>query len=287
MLNSCFPSLREIHVGFNELKTLHGISASHFINLHSLNLEHNQISDWKELECLGDLVALDYLNVGNNQIQHIGPSSTFKSLTTLNIMNNQLSTWTDIHLLNQFKNLINVRVSGNPICQSVEAENRLIILTARLDHVIRVGGSIISERGRRDSECYYLSQAHLSISDPDFHLQNPRYTELCKVHGTPTSKKIDRTIADGLLHLYFQSPTGSRLEKRLSKHTTLRVLKTVVARTVWPKGWQKAVRGVLVVTRADADGYEDAQELDGVDDLNSLDYMEVTQGSIFHIINYE
>jgi Leucine-rich repeat (LRR) protein len=277
-----FPSIQEIHAGHNAISSLQSsIPINTFQTLKVIDLEHNSIDSWEEVLLLGSLPSLENLNVAYNKIPSIqepSSSKSFPSLKTLNISRNILSTWTDIHFLNSFQVLENIRLVGNPIVESLDMKIRHIMLVGRLSKVARLNGSHVSFSDRRDSECYYLSQAHQDIELPDFANIHPRYEGLCKVHGTPATKKIERTIADVLITLYLQDSNGFSIQKKVSKHTTLRLFKTMLARTIWPKEWQKAVRGSLVWVKEEGD-----EDMSTNDDMRSLDYCDVVMDSKFTI----
>lgn len=125
-----FPILQDLYLGSNMISTLQPPPLNAFTNLLSLNLENNEISNWKDIEALGFLPMLNTLSLANNRISGIDQSSeylrateekgcfiytAFKSLTTLNINKNMLEKWLDIHAFNHFQSLVNIRLSGNPI----------------------------------------------------------------------------------------------------------------------------------------------------------------------------
>lgn len=285
-INEIFPGLLELHLGWNNwtsLSSSFSFDENRFRNIKVVDLEHNMIQNWKEVENLGLLPCLDNLNIANNQLSDIVHSAQapFKALSTINISNNSLSTWTHIDQLNRFENLVNIRVAGNPVLETVDIEHRHVFLVARLGKALRIGGSHISERRRFDAELYYLSQIHLELDTlVDFHIHHPRYSTLCEMHGTPNSKKVDRTIADSLLVVFLVHPdTKERVEKKISKRTTLRIFKTIVARTVFKNNWQSASRGRLIWLKEDGEEYD----LTGMDDTKSLEYIEAIDNSIFTI----
>ncbi|KAJ3371209.1 hypothetical protein HDU91_005543 [Kappamyces sp. JEL0680] len=280
-LDPHFPALEEIHARNNRICSLEApLTTLSWSNIKVIDLEHNAIQDWMQVEQLGVLSSLANLNIAHNQISstRVPQTGHFVSLATLNVSHNSIKSWEDVHHLNSFPALVNIRLAGNPVSDGLDNENRLVVLTARLAKAVRIGGSFISAADRQDAECYYLSQAHLHLGEPDFERTHPRYHELCKRHGTPTSKKADRTIADGLLSLCLKGP-GGNVAKKISKHSTLRVLKTILARTVWPKEWQKAVRGRLLWIKEDGE----TVDLSLTDDMKTLDYCEVVSGCVFTI----
>ena len=53
---------------------------------------------------------------------------------------------------------------------------------------------------------------------------------------------------------------------------------TMLARTIWPKEWQRAVRGSLVWVKEEGD-----DDMSTNDDMRSLDYCDVVMDSKFTI----
>lgn len=269
-----FPMLEELHVGSNNIDMISATSG--FLNLKVLNLEHNALTKWEQVEQLGLLPRLQSLNMATNSIDQIKPSSdNFKALKFLNINNNQIKTWVDIHHLNTYPMLTELRSSGNPICVTIDIQQRLSSLVGRLAKMTRIEGSSVSSSRRRDSECYYLNQAHLDIDKPGFQDLHPRYQELCEIHGTPVTAKLDTTVADRLIQVTLKGD-GNALEKKLPKQTTVRAFKTIIARSLQPKTWQKALTGTVV-------WHNDGKAISMTDELKSLDFYGVSSGDSFCI----
>ena len=82
-------------------------------NLRSLNLDHNRVTHLPD--DIGDLKELRELSVSNNQLVCL-PSSILrlKWLSKLNVSGNRLSEFPAVNV-GQLVNLMNLRVSGNPL----------------------------------------------------------------------------------------------------------------------------------------------------------------------------
>jgi Leucine-rich repeat (LRR) protein len=277
LLVSYFPSLEELHAGFNRLNSLTPISLTSTIRV--INLEHNDITNWSTVDLLGNLPNLVSLNLSDNAIEAISyTSGSFQKLVNLNLNRNSLRSWMDIHLLNMFPNLSEIRVAGNPICDTIQPNDLSSILVGRLRNAKRLNGSEISEKSRKDSECYYLNQAHKDVSVENFLNLHPRYQELCQLHGTPVLAKLETTMMERLITVtLLNNETNECIEKKVPKQTTIRSFKTIVARTLWPVGWQKAIRGTVVWSSASE------KELPLDDELKSLDFYGISHGDTFRI----
>jgi hypothetical protein len=279
LVDKNFPHLEELYIGHNRISRL--TQTPSYNSLKVLDLEFNEIDDWNDVDCLGQLPSLTNLNLANNNINVIEYTpSSFQNLSTLNISNNCIGAWLTVDQFNKFPSLCKIRLVGNPIVEPVPIENVHVFLTARLSKAVRVNGSHVSSSDRRDAECYYLSQAHLEKDLPNFKEIHPRYDELCSIHGAPTSKKADRTIADGLLDVVFidkKNLISEPIQKRLSKKTTVRMVRMVLARALWPTSWQNAARGTLLLVGTDGT----MEELTGDD--KSLEYLSIASGSTLTI----
>lgn len=140
----------------------------------------------------------------------------------------------------------------------------------------------MTARARLDAECYYLTASHADLQRmpiEEFQQKHPRYEYLCKIHGTPETTKIENTIADTLISVFLSNGL-EKVEKRISKRMTVRAFKTVLARTGWPKMWQKAVRGKVVKLEEDG-GIED---LFCNDDTVTLEYLEIQDRTTLSLV---
>ena len=82
-----FPNLEELHLGFNEISILPVID-SKLLNLVTLNLEYNKLTDYS---ALSQLKKLENLNIQNNQISSvIYKSGDFPSLKFVNLSGNSI-----------------------------------------------------------------------------------------------------------------------------------------------------------------------------------------------------
>jgi hypothetical protein len=277
LMVSFFPCLEELHVGFNRLCLLTPRSIISTIRL--INLEHNLINDWSVVNLLGNLPNLESLNLADNFIQTIRyENGSFENLINLNLNRNLLRTWTDIHQLNLFPKLSEIRVAGNPICDTILPNDLSSILVGRLKNARRLNGSEISEKSRKDAECYYLNQAHKEIALENFMHMHPRYPELCQLHGTPVVAKLETTVMERLITVKLLNTESKQwTEKKVPKQTTIRSFKTIMARSLWPVGWQKSIRGSVIWMNAG----ENELVLD--DDLKSLDFYGISNGDTFRI----
>lgn len=176
-----FPQLQDLQLGGNELSVLDEIKHN---QLSTLNLEDNQLSDWKQVAHLGKLPNLKTLFLNNNQLKSIDEPTSgtmFSQLRFLRIDSNLIDNWTSIDALNKYKNLEILRCKNNPIFKDLDKEHEAAQIVGRIGHLTTVNGSTLTNREKIDLERYYLIQCakdgttHESIAKI-----HPRYKELCQ-----------------------------------------------------------------------------------------------------------
>ena len=240
-----FKNLDELHLGFNNITTLN--EPVGWPSLSVLNLEHNRIDNWKQVLYLGQIGSLQVLNLNNNQITRIEKPTEeqFKRLRFINLNNNVISTWLDVDQLNYFENLVEIRVSHVPVVVNLPPKEKHALMIARLGKAVKLNGSSISKRERRDSELYYLSRCAQVTQEPNFAQDHPRFPVLCEIYGTPSTSNVSTAMKDNLIPVVMKSASKQAI-KKLSPMLTLRAVKAATARTLFPNQWQKALDAQLL-----------------------------------------
>ncbi|KAF2199052.1 RNI-like protein [Delitschia confertaspora ATCC 74209] len=207
-----FPSLTTFVASSNFFSTLTPYSLPTTIT--DLTLEDNTFTSLSSLEPLTTLPNLRRLILKQNKITditaHGSPTPVFSStLTEVDLSWNEISTWTFINSLpHVFPGLTSIRVSHNPLYQSLQApdgkvltaEDGYMLTVARLGQVKTLNYSPITAKERLNAESYYLSliARELSFSSEDLSVQilasHPRYKELCEEYGEPVVKRSDNAI---------------------------------------------------------------------------------------------
>jgi len=163
-LEPYFPSLENISLGFNNLNNLLPLlQPNQFSALKSINFEYNEFDSWNVIEnSLGKLPSLEVLKIDYNKIKSIKyTSGTFEKLDTLNLNNNAIDNWETITELDKFPSLQKLRLSRNPLCDTVEpATNFRIFVIAQISKLLQFNGSSISKSDRYDCERYYINYAY-------------------------------------------------------------------------------------------------------------------------------
>ena len=209
------PNLEELYFGGNEVERILECP----LKLKVLDLENNLIRDLRDVRGLFD-GTITSVNLKGNLISQIPLFSKYvlRELKILNLAHNRLNNWLCIDNLNNLPLLTNIRVNNNPITEKLEPE----ILIGRLSNVSVLSGCQVTPKIREDSELYYLKAAHKDLGETDFYSLHPRYSELCRKHGTPITEKSNLLLADRLVSITIGTKT-----KRLPKTMTVRALKTM------------------------------------------------------------
>ncbi|CAN4127878.1 unnamed protein product [Withania somnifera] len=178
MLKDSLPLVEELHLMGNKLRKITPLSSDivhGFDSLRLLNLENNFIATWDEIMKLSQLKRLEQLFLSNNCISHIWypdhnslsepPNShellgesfrPFQNLRCLLVGGNKIEDISSIDTLNLFPNLLDIRLSENPIADPGKGGMPRFVLIARLAAVEILNGSQVSPRERKDSEIRYV-----------------------------------------------------------------------------------------------------------------------------------
>jgi len=242
-LEPYFPNLENISLGFNSLNNLlPHLNTSQFSALKSINLEYNEFDSWETIEnTLGKLPSLESLKIDYNKIKSIKyTSGTFEKLDTLNLNNNAIDNWETIVELDKFPSLQKLRLSRNPLNDSVEpATNFRIFVIGQISKLVQFNGSSISKNDRYDCERYYINHAYqekqkMNWTDEEFALKHPKFQELQNYHGIILTKKEDKaqTLETSLITVQISCPQRTKkvAKKKLPPDTTILTLKGIIQR---------------------------------------------------------
>ncbi|KAJ3101220.1 hypothetical protein HDU97_001571 [Phlyctochytrium planicorne] len=211
-----FPCLEELHLGFNNLKSVKTTATQSILpQLRLLNLESNLISSWSDISSLlPRLQSVTTIHIPHNAVTVIpSTSESFPNITGINLTENQIDNWSSIHALNIiFPNLTKLHFRGNPLTANTERRVDLLFeLIARVASVTMVNGSATSAKDRRDAEVWYLNRCATERDTimrgvgptedgptsteqlQAFYARHPRYNALVEVHGEPTVAPLSVT----------------------------------------------------------------------------------------------
>ncbi|XP_019155293.1 PREDICTED: tubulin-folding cofactor E, partial [Ipomoea nil] len=243
ILKDSFPFIEELHLVGNKLKEITPSSSTFvkgFDSLHLLNLDDNCIDSWEEILKLSQLRSLEQLFLNHNNLSCIWypdhgtlhetvangdeclgkGSKPFKNLHSLLLGNNIIKDVESVDSLNYFPNLLEVRLSENPVTDPVKSGLSRFVLVARLAGVKILNGSEISPRERKESEIRYvrlvMSKCHEYPQEID--RLHPRFAELKRHHGIDDEKPESGTtgpqkMAAGLISITMKCIGASIGEK--------------------------------------------------------------------------
>jgi len=191
ILRRSLPGIEELHLMGNMISTITSTSSSDdqaFNSLRLLNLDDNCISDWSEVLKLSQLPCLEQLYLNKNKLSRIfqsvnGTESSekgsdpFPSLSCLLLGANNIGDLASVDALNGFPQLVDIRLSENPISDPVRGGVPRFVLVARLTKVQVLNGSEVRAREKKDSEIRYVRMVMSKLNDKsgEIELLHPRY----------------------------------------------------------------------------------------------------------------
>jgi len=258
---SLMPSVKELHVCHNCLNNLRGkdgqlCELQELQNIELLNLEGNQLSDWKAILRLGHLPRLKCLILNDNGITAVelgnkvqdgqGSVPLFQALESLSLSNNKINEIHSVNELNHLPSLNALRFKGNPLFKDETTFESRQELLARLPSFTSLNGSPVNLKEREAAERAYLkkyakswvnaggnpSEGKNSELKPDFVELHPRFEELIKVHGVPAeaegNQNTSKTLKDSLISVTItcpDAPDKKSVTKKLPGTMTIGKLK--------------------------------------------------------------
>ncbi|KAL1457926.1 hypothetical protein WDU94_008106 [Cyamophila willieti] len=198
-LFATFP-ITILKVPTNHITTLDSIP-NMFQVLEELYLQENNIVDWSEVNALGELPKLKYLNLASTNLRNIklepGPGGgdggpLFPALETLIISDNKIDSWDYVSQLHYLPKLSSLRFTKNPIWSADRVANSRDKTICRIGTLTVLNGSTIEKQERRGSEYSYIKEyGAIWLSEKnrkEFVIANPRYEYLVNLHGPPLAE---------------------------------------------------------------------------------------------------
>ncbi|CAN8235531.1 unnamed protein product [Cochlearia groenlandica] len=233
-LRRSLPGIEELHLMGNMISSITSSSSSDdqaFSSLRLLNLDDNCISEWGEVLKLSQLPCLEQLYLNKNKLprilnsvngneSHEKSSDPFPSLRCLLLGANNIGDLASIDALNVFPNLVDIRLSDNPITDPVRGGVPRFVLIARLMNVQLLNGSEVRPRERKDSEIRYVRMVMAKSNEKpeEIKLLHPRFYELKKHHGIEDERasaenRGPKNMASGLISITLKCVGPSMGEK--------------------------------------------------------------------------
>ncbi|KAL6525307.1 hypothetical protein OROMI_030900 [Orobanche minor] len=245
ILKDALPRVEELHLMGNKLSEImdgrpeSSTVVTGFNSLRFLNLENNSISAWDEIIKLSQLRSLEQLFLNNNNINHIWypacgkldepcngsephekSSRPFSSLRGIFLGGNNIEDLESVDSLNSFPNLMEIRLSENPVADLGKGGVPRFVFIARLAKIAILNASEVSPRERRDSEIRYvrLVMSKFQGSPEEIRRLHPRFSELKKIHGLDderpsTGASAPQNMASRLISLTLKCVGASMGEK--------------------------------------------------------------------------
>ncbi|PNF32444.1 Tubulin-specific chaperone E [Cryptotermes secundus] len=200
-------SVETLQVPFNNITTLETPPDEILQHVKSLDLEGNSVNDWREINKLGTLPCLEYLN-----ISHVGVSEVyfpvfqaeqktrlFSTLKHLYLSRNNIHSWESINELDKLLHLEDLGFHENPVLQEENEETARQLVIARIGNIKTLNRVVITNDERKGAEIDYLKKygviwgtaaKPLDIKNPKstlvtFLQTHPRYPLLVDKYGAP------------------------------------------------------------------------------------------------------
>ncbi|GFQ00641.1 tubulin-folding cofactor e [Phtheirospermum japonicum] len=252
VLKDSLPHVEELHLMGNKLSEITPAVSSTvvqgFNSLRFLNLENNCISAWDEIIKLSQLRSLEQLFLNSNNINRVwypdcgkldesDKFRPFSNLRGLSLGGNKIEDLESVDSLNSFPNLMEIRLSENPVADLGKGGVPRFVFIARLAKIVILNGSEVSPRERKDSEIRYvrLIMSKFHGSPEEITRLHPRLAELKKIHGLDderpsTGASGPQNTASGLIYITLKCVGASMgekapLVKKLPATTTVGKLK--------------------------------------------------------------
>ncbi|KAJ7982715.1 Tubulin-folding cofactor E [Quillaja saponaria] len=256
VLKLSLPAIEELHLLGNNISRI--MTSSSVVqgldSLRVLNLEDNCIAEWDEIIKLSQLRCLEQLHLNKNSLNCIfypdsgmHEYSTFESgatfykpfqnLRCLLLGGNNIDNLASVDSINSFPNLVDIRLSENPIADPGRGGIPRFVLVARLGKIQMLNGSEVSPRERKDSEIRYVRHimTRLHANPEEIKQLHPRFLELKNFYGIEDERPSSGTagqqkMGSGLLSITLKCVAASigekaPLTKKLPATTTVGKLK--------------------------------------------------------------
>nr|POE49336.1 tubulin-specific chaperone e [Quercus suber] len=222
------PSVRSLGLS-NTLMTcseISELSTRHFVNLSTLVIKENALSDIRSMSIPDSVETLDLTGNQLGCLNHTWLTAGAPSLRTVLLKHNRVSSvlaqdaithdvdiedldlshnsidgWAFFNaLLRWAPKLKHLRVTGNPLYQDLKTadgkdlatEDGYMLTIARLPALQTLNYSTITDKERLNAETYYLGQIagelarHPVEQEAEVLSAHPRYVALCEEYGAPT-----------------------------------------------------------------------------------------------------
>nr|CAD7409313.1 unnamed protein product [Timema cristinae] len=143
------PQLTELYCTNNSITKIDSPTFDNFSHLQVLDLSNNNITCWEQVNNLGRLSSLRYLNLQGCSLQDItfpdccigGKSEFFRRLSRLNISDNSIRSWQHVAELDKQPALRELRLMRNPLDEGKKQDYIREMIIVNVGSIIKLNGS--------------------------------------------------------------------------------------------------------------------------------------------------
>nr|CAD7444486.1 unnamed protein product [Timema bartmani] len=158
------PQLTELYCTNNSITTINSPSPDIFSHLQVLDLSRNNITCWEQVNNLGRLSSLRYLNLQDCSLQDITfpdccigeKSELFPTLSRLNLSDNSIRSWQHVAELDKQPALRELRLMRNPLDEGQKQDYIREMIIVNVGGIIKLNGSHLGPNERKNCEMSYL-----------------------------------------------------------------------------------------------------------------------------------
>jgi len=125
-----YGELEKLNLSCNGLKDI-----EHITRLASLNKLVLACNDLIDIRPLSALVELRELDISDNRVMDLSPLFSLTHLEVLNASNNMISSISHLQGLKELSHLTELKLTGNPICQTIGYPHCVFMLLPQIDQV--------------------------------------------------------------------------------------------------------------------------------------------------------
>lgn len=277
------PALQHLYLTNNNLTLINSCSSA-WSSIISLDISNNSL-DWKSIAPLFAL-NLKSLNIASNSISELKFSDdAFQRLEYLNVSDNKIDSLQSIFAINTPPSLHDLVITGNPITAALNKDGVRDIWTntvARLPKITRLNRSEVTARKRTNAELYYVSK-FMGMEDCKYEYFREHYKKLCSKYGRDEENQVVAKpggVRAGMVEICLNnSGTGLSVTKLVNAKLSVRAVKSLIARVIYPKTWRDVIGGTSVVVCRRLDGTVEEME----DEMKCLDEYIVGSGDSLEI----
>lgn len=181
-----FVGLRDLSLAGNQFNDadLVDFTTPH-LSLEDIDLSYNKMTRIPEF--LESCINVHSINLAHNQIKDVQLETNLEKIYHLDIRHNEIQDWTTIDKLSQvLPNLKLLRINGNPIFKDLSIEEMLINLVGRFEcqlykdksntRLCKINGSFLNEDEIQNFELYFISKVKLGVYR--FNMRSERWNRL-------------------------------------------------------------------------------------------------------------